>query len=142
MDKNEKIVLAIKTVQGQDLLGYFMADSVSPLDGTSCTVLYRPIVITHMHFHDQRGSMHIEQQPRFYFPFSDALVPISFTNILHVAKASRFYHRLYEKTLGELIVYEERREKNITDRLDKIEIDELMKDRNALYLDVKTEYLQ
>ena len=140
-DKSEMTVISIKTVSGEDVLGYYAGEIQLDYTGEMAMMIYRPIKIDLISNYGEDG-ISSNYFPQFYFPYGEALTPIPYRVIAHQELANPFFTRLYAKYLGDMMVYEEKRQTAITKALDLAELKEIMSDTDASFVNSTSAYLQ
>jgi hypothetical protein len=142
MEKEDTTVLAIKLKTGEDILGYYAGELEQDYaPGEMTVMLYRPIKIMLQSELHERGVVS-NYIPQFYFPYGEVLTPIPYSMIAHQELANPFFVRLYKKTLGELIVFEESRQERITKVFDLDDMKTAMCDSESPLIFMPTRYLQ
>jgi hypothetical protein len=140
-DKSDVTVIAIKTTSGEDLLGFYAGEIVLDYSDEKALMIYRPIKIDLLStYHDDGVSSNY--YPKFYFPYGEVLTPIPYRTIAHQELANPFFARMYHKFLGEMIVFEEKRQAKISKAYDLLEFKEAMKDTDSSFINVESDYLQ
>lgn len=140
-EKSDVTVIAIKTVSGEDVLGFYAGEIELDYSGEKAMMLYRPIKIELLStFHEDGVSSNY--YPKFYFPFGELLTPIPYKTIAHQELANQFFSRLYRKFLDDMIVFEEGRQEKISKAFDLQEFKEAMNDTTSVFIDNNVKYLQ
>lgn len=129
MSKTEATVLALKLSTGEDILGFYGGESS---DGAS-VMMYRPVkfVLESVIINGRIVSNYI---PSFFFPYGENMTPILKSLIVNQEISNPFFHRFYEKVMGELVVYEENRQERITEIFDAQELRDIMRETDSLYV--------
>lgn len=141
-DKKDSVVLSLRTKYGENLLGYYVGDSINKVSELPTVVLYRPIRINYIEYVNQ-GKMLQNYEHTFYFPFGGPLVEVLQADIINSDTASDFFSFYYAKILGEEIVNEERLQNRIISFYEHLEIRDILKENNtdSFYIKPLTEYL-
>lgn len=140
-DKSYVTVIAIKTVSGEDVLGFYAGEIELDYTGELAMMVYRPIKIELISTYHE-GGVSSNYFPKFYFPYGEVLTPIPYRIIAHQELANPFFTRMYRKFLGDMIVFEETRQEKITKAYDLQEFKEAMRNTDSVFINSKSEYLQ
>lgn len=141
--KKDAIVLSIRTKYGENLLGYYVGDNVNKLSGAATVILYRPIIVKYIEYHNQ-GKIFQNYEHAFYFPFGGPMVEILVSDIRHSDVATDFFSMYYAKILGEEIVNEERLQNRIIAFYEEMNVRDVMAEAksDSMYMKVVSEHLQ
>jgi len=106
INKEDSVVLSIRTKFGENVMGFYVGESTQKLSGKPSVILYRPISIRYVEYM-QDGRFFHNYKHELYFPFGGYMVEILHEDIRNSEMANEFFSMYYVKILGEHIVQEE-----------------------------------
>jgi len=121
INKEDAVVLSVRTKYGENLLGFYVGENKQKLSGKDSVILYRPISIQYVEYF-QNGKPFHNYNHNLYFPFGGTLVEILHEDIRNSEMANEFFSMYYTKILGEHIVNEENLQKTIIDYYDSVHV--------------------
>lgn len=134
--KNENAsVIAIKTISGVDILGFYAGEVQIDVPKESGLMIYRPIKIELISNYHPEG-ISSSYYPKFFFPYGDIVTPLPYRSIAHQEQANPFFSRLYEKFLEDLLEVEDLRHEAMTKAFDRDDYRKAMVGTDSILIDI------
>ena len=135
MKNEDATVIAIKTISGVDILGFYAGEAQIDIPKESGMLIYRPIKIELISTYHPEG-ISSSYYPKFFFPYGDIVTPMPYRSIAHQEEANPFFTRLYEKFLEDLLEVEDRRHDLMTKAFDRDDYRKSMGSSDSILIDI------
>ena len=137
-DKKEAVVIAIKTKDGQDILGFYIGDSGEETEERSM-ILYRPILINPTTYLVHGSQVHT-YATSLYFQFGSGVSYIPYDNIVIKDVASEFFSSFYVRAVGELIAKSSMINDSYSKFYEKQDLSDIMENTDSMYFEQTSEF--
>jgi hypothetical protein len=140
-EKTKHTVVALRTKDGADILGYYCGESdKSEMFGDSI-ILYRPIYVAPL-TNIIKGTPLFTYSASLYFRYGSQVVHMPYSNILHHDIASEFFTSYYFETIGDLIAHDDHVAESHIKFYQRRAIKEIMQSTDSILVECTSEFSQ
>lgn len=135
-------IVTVKLKSGEDLIGLSGGIIEDDAHGETCLSLMRPIKIKRHIRYTESGYPVFSYVSDLYSLYGSVMTCIPMSIVASIDIASEFFSVYYNRTLGELLVIEERIQEVYIDMYENDDIKSAMEGTDSIYLKVESSYLQ
>jgi hypothetical protein len=142
MSKKEPIVIYLKLKSGEDILGFYGGEMEAEAGMDASIIMMRPLKIKQIVQRHPTGLPVFSYTADLYSLYGTSITCIPHSNVLTRDIASEFFSVYYQRTLGDLLVMEERIQESYVKMWDREDVRTAMGETDSMYMDVECEYKQ
>lgn len=134
-------IVAIRTKDGADLLGFYCGESDKTELFEHSITLFKPIYISPMTSKIGNTTLHT-YSASLYFRYGSGVVHMPYSHIRHHDLASPFFTKFYFENIGDVVAYEDNINTSHVKFYERRDIKEAMRGTDSILVESMSQYIQ